>query len=472
MTVATNALLERRGARTALVTTEGFRDVLEIGRQARPDLYDLARRRPAPLVPRELRFTVRERMGPDGELLPARRRVAGRGRPGAAGGRRGGRGGVPALRLPASGARGPRRRGDPRRAARRARVALERGAAGGARVRADEYHRGRRLPRAAARRPTCTASRRGRARPACPRRASCSPPAASSTSTRPPSGPRAACSPGPAGGVVGAAYAGAASGFHDLLTFDMGGTSTDVAPVVGGHVQTTTGSVDRGGAHPPSGRRRPHGLCGRRLDRVRRQRRRAAGGPALGGRGPRPGGVRQGRRGPDGDRREPPARLSARRRGAGWRRGRARPGAGRGGARRPGLEARPGRRRDRARGRGGRERRDGAGAAGHQRAARVRSPRVRARRVRRRGPPARLRARGGAGHRDGPRAARQRRAERARPRHQRRAPRRRGAASRGARRHRPRRRRAGVRRTPGAGDGRRERVRVPPTCATGASRSS
>ncbi|MFM7551871.1 MAG: hydantoinase/oxoprolinase N-terminal domain-containing protein [Actinomycetota bacterium] len=66
MTVATNALLERRGARTALVTTEGFRDVIEIGRQARADLYDLSRHNPPPLVPRELRVTVRERMGPDG----------------------------------------------------------------------------------------------------------------------------------------------------------------------------------------------------------------------------------------------------------------------------------------------------------------------------------------------------------------------------------------------------------------------
>jgi len=52
-TVATNALLERSGARTALLTTEGFRDVLEIGRQTRPSLYDLTRRPPAPLVPRE-----------------------------------------------------------------------------------------------------------------------------------------------------------------------------------------------------------------------------------------------------------------------------------------------------------------------------------------------------------------------------------------------------------------------------------
>src|SRR4028119_770722 len=70
MTVATNALLERRGARTALVTTEGFRDVLEIARQNRPSLYDLTQDRPPTLVPRELRFTVRERMGPEGEISP------------------------------------------------------------------------------------------------------------------------------------------------------------------------------------------------------------------------------------------------------------------------------------------------------------------------------------------------------------------------------------------------------------------
>ena len=70
MTVATNALLERRGARTALVTTEGFRDILEIGRQNRPSLYNLTRDRPPALIPRELRFTVRERMGPRGLLQP------------------------------------------------------------------------------------------------------------------------------------------------------------------------------------------------------------------------------------------------------------------------------------------------------------------------------------------------------------------------------------------------------------------
>ncbi|MGA9768827.1 MAG: hydantoinase/oxoprolinase family protein, partial [Blastocatellia bacterium] len=68
-TVATNALLERKGARTALVTTEGFEDVIEIGRQARPEIYNLMVTRPAPLVPRELRFGVVERTGPDGSVL-------------------------------------------------------------------------------------------------------------------------------------------------------------------------------------------------------------------------------------------------------------------------------------------------------------------------------------------------------------------------------------------------------------------
>ena len=68
-TVATNALLERKGARTALVTTEGFQDVIEIGRQARPDIYNFMVTRPSPLVPRELRFGLSERIGPEGSVL-------------------------------------------------------------------------------------------------------------------------------------------------------------------------------------------------------------------------------------------------------------------------------------------------------------------------------------------------------------------------------------------------------------------
>lgn len=68
-TVGTNALLERRGAKTALVTTAGFEDVLVIGRQARPSLYDFNAVRPAPLVPDDLRFGVRERVTATGEVL-------------------------------------------------------------------------------------------------------------------------------------------------------------------------------------------------------------------------------------------------------------------------------------------------------------------------------------------------------------------------------------------------------------------
>ncbi len=68
-TVGTNALLERRGARAALVTTAGFEDVLAIGRQARPMLYDLNAERPEPLVPASLRFGVRERVTANGEIL-------------------------------------------------------------------------------------------------------------------------------------------------------------------------------------------------------------------------------------------------------------------------------------------------------------------------------------------------------------------------------------------------------------------
>src|SRR5436190_176722 len=126
MTVATNALLEGKGARTALIATEGFTDVVELGRQARADLYRLCAAHPAPLVAPELRFGAAERVGPGGPLReldasaaerlceevegagaesvavvgPRRRR--GRARPGGGGGRRrrrGGGGGPPRGRV-------------------------------------------------------------------------------------------------------------------------------------------------------------------------------------------------------------------------------------------------------------------------------------------------------------------------------------------------------------------------------------
>jgi len=76
MTVATNALLEGRTARTALLATAGFTDVIELARQNRPQLYRLCVSAPAPLVPRELRFAAPERMGPDGPLQVLQRTAA------------------------------------------------------------------------------------------------------------------------------------------------------------------------------------------------------------------------------------------------------------------------------------------------------------------------------------------------------------------------------------------------------------
>ena len=70
MTVGTNALLEGRTARTALVATAGFTDLEQLGRQARPDLYRLCAAGPEPLVPSELRIPADERCGPDGEERP------------------------------------------------------------------------------------------------------------------------------------------------------------------------------------------------------------------------------------------------------------------------------------------------------------------------------------------------------------------------------------------------------------------
>jgi len=68
-TLVTNTLIERKGAKTALVTTEGFRDALEIGREGRYDIYDLSLKLPPPLVPRQLRFEVRERLFARGEVM-------------------------------------------------------------------------------------------------------------------------------------------------------------------------------------------------------------------------------------------------------------------------------------------------------------------------------------------------------------------------------------------------------------------
>ena len=75
-TLVINALIQRKGAKAALVTTKGFRDILEIARGNRPDPFDLHYRRDEPLIPRELRFEVEERIGAKGEIVTPLDRAA------------------------------------------------------------------------------------------------------------------------------------------------------------------------------------------------------------------------------------------------------------------------------------------------------------------------------------------------------------------------------------------------------------
>ena len=68
-TVGSNTILQRSGARTGLITTRGFRDVLEIGRIRTPDMFDLTWDKPEPLVPRRHRLEVAERIAADGSVV-------------------------------------------------------------------------------------------------------------------------------------------------------------------------------------------------------------------------------------------------------------------------------------------------------------------------------------------------------------------------------------------------------------------
>ena len=243
-TVATNALLERRGGRTALVTTDGFRDIIEIARQNRASLYDLTAHHPEPLVPRELRFTIVERMGPAGVIMP-----------------------LDAASLAAC--------VEKVRAANVEAVAVcllfgylhpehEREVASALRSALDipviashevlpefrEYERMATTVADAYLRPKLATYLRRlgdsiveRSLPApVVMRSSGGVVALEDAAER----AAAAVLSGPAGGVVGAAFAARASGFADVLTFDMGGTSTDVAPVEGGRVATATDAVVAG----------------------------------------------------------------------------------------------------------------------------------------------------------------------------------------------------------------------------------
>ena len=235
-TVGTNALLERKGARAALVTTEGFEDVLVIGRQARGSLYDLNWTRPAPLVEDALRFGVRERVAADGSVVEGLDdeeigrlvRKLKRARPESV-----------AVCLLFSFARP----GHERRIER----ALVEALAG---VPLSVSHRI--LPEYREFERTSTVTINAYLQPlmgtylgrlgahVAGRRLRVMQSSGGSISAR-----AAAVEPvrtilsGPAGGVVGAAHAARAGGFEDVITFDMGGTSTDVALVAGGRLRLT-----------------------------------------------------------------------------------------------------------------------------------------------------------------------------------------------------------------------------------------
>ena len=245
MTVATNALLERRGARTALVTTEGFRDVLDIARQKRPSLYDLKVDRPPPLVPREMRFTIRERMGSEGEVsaldegsldeaIEALKEA-----------------GVEAIAVCLLFAfmhpEHERRVGEAlRKALPEVHVSLSSEVLPEFR----EYERFSTTAADAYLTPRLAAylnNLREKAEEAALPEPLIMQSSGGVTGIGDAVADAAGCVlSGPAGGVVGAAYVGSLGGYRELLTFDMGGTSTDVAPVIDGEAQTTTETVVAG----------------------------------------------------------------------------------------------------------------------------------------------------------------------------------------------------------------------------------
>jgi N-methylhydantoinase A/oxoprolinase/acetone carboxylase beta subunit len=221
-TVATNALLERRGAPTALVTTAGFADVIEIARQDRPSLYDQAADRPQPLVPRRWRYEVTERVGPDGRertpvdlgslppLDPGIRAVA-----------------VCLLHADLDGDH------EATVAAELERRGLDVSLSSRITPEFREYERTATTVANAYLRPVCRSYLRGLADTADDVVVMTSAggliPAADAADR-----PAALLLSGPAGGVLAGAAVAIANGWPDAITFDMGGTSTDVCLVLGG----------------------------------------------------------------------------------------------------------------------------------------------------------------------------------------------------------------------------------------------
>ena len=235
-TVATNLVIERQGARTGLLTTKGFRDVLEIGRQIRPHLYDYSRAKPPPLVAREHRLELSERLNARGEVLQAldeselERSIESLRRAGVAA--------VAVCLLHAY--RNPAHE-------RSVRAAIERlfpqayiSVSSEVLPEFREYERLSTTVLNAVVGPRMQAYLDGfleRVRAigisAEPFTIHSNGGLMSLRAVR--SYPVRTCLSGPAAGVVGAAAVGRACGFENLVTFDVGGTSTDVSLVAGGH---------------------------------------------------------------------------------------------------------------------------------------------------------------------------------------------------------------------------------------------
>jgi N-methylhydantoinase A len=238
-TVATNAVLERKGARVALITTAGFADILEIGRQTRPRIYGFEMRRAAPLVPAKLRLEVRERLDERGHAL------------------------LPLDQASMTGALATLAREQVESLAlcllfsfvnpEHEHIIAEQARAMGLYVSASadvlpefrEYERASTVVLNAYVGPIIDrylGQLEGGLPPDTPLRIMQSNGGSISTTTARREAARTLLS-GPAAGVVGAAFMAKASGFEQIISFDMGGTSTDVAHVSGTIAETSEGSV-------------------------------------------------------------------------------------------------------------------------------------------------------------------------------------------------------------------------------------
>lgn len=237
-TVATNAVLERKGARVVLLTTAGFEDVIEIGRQTRPDLFALEPRKTEPLVPRALRFGVAERMDAGGRPIVGLTAAAIAAAAGAV--RRAGAESVAVCLLHAYVNPAHERRLGRALAGTRVPISLSHALVAEYR----EYERTSTTVLNAYVAPVMRRHlaelRRGVGRAAL--RVMQSNGGALSVSTAGREAVRTLLS-GPAGGVSGALAAARRVGFERIITFDMGGTSTDVSLVDGAVRQQTEWAI-------------------------------------------------------------------------------------------------------------------------------------------------------------------------------------------------------------------------------------